>query len=246
MRSRFKRMIRKNAFLCIRLNSRMKREIRHNQLDDSTRFLYAYKFLQKYLKDMYLKVQSTGLEYLNADLKGALIVSNHQGRDDCAIILSTLKEYPSTFVIDEAKSHAFVFDRLCDFLHAKRLRFDDLKSQLVLYNEMAEEIKAGRRFVLFPEAGYVDNKNNMREFHTPCFAPALKSKCPIIPVCIYDTWKVDAKEYQNKNTLVLECHILQPILYEEYQELNKKQLSDLVKSRIETKLNELKKEKNEW
>lgn len=242
---RFKRMIRKNALLCVRLNSQMKRAIKKNKFSDDVRHQYAYRFLQKYLKDMNLEVRSFGLENMDFNVEGCLIIGNHQGRDDCAIILHSLKDITATFVIDEAKSHTFMFDRLCDFLHAKRLKFDDLKSQIQLYNEMAEEIREGRRFVIFPEAGYADNKNNLRTFHTPCFAPAIKTHCPIVPVCIYDTWKVDAPEYQNKDTLILECHILKPVYYEEYKGMNKQQLAELIKGKIEAKMLEIKKSKNE-
>ena len=105
---------------------------------------------------------------------------------------------------------------------------------------MKNDILKGQRFIIFPEAGYKDNKNALQDFHTPAFSLAIKTKCPIIPFCLYDSWKAYNKDYAGYYKLQFQCHILPPIYYDEYKDLNKRELAALVKSRIQNKLDEIK------
>ncbi len=244
MITRFKRMLFKNAFLCVRLNHKAASIAKKDIMPDEQRFLYAIKFVKKYHKDMKVNIKSFGLENIDKNMKGCMIISNHQGRNDCVVILQTLENFTCSFVIDDAKSHQYMFSKVCDMLHAKRIKFNDLRSQVQVYNEMTEEIKNGRRYIVFPEAGYKDNKNNLQEFNSACFSPVIKSQCPIIPICLYDTWKVFDENYQSRKTLEVECHVLPPIFYEDYKGFSKQELADLVKMKINDKLNEIKNNKN--
>lgn len=200
-----------------------------------------YAFVQKYLKIFHrlarVNVLSYGLELLPKDLGGCLFMGNHQGRDDPITALQTLKDFPTTFVVDDAKSHQFFFGHVCDMMKAKRIKFTDLKEQVRIYDEISEEIVNGRRFIIFPEAGYLDNRNTLQEFHSPCFAPAYKTKCPVIPFCLYDSWKVYDKDIHGP--ISVQIHFLKPILYEEYASLTRKELAGLVRDRIAEKLAEI-------
>ena len=64
-----------------------------------------------------------------------------------------------------------------------------------------------------------------------------KVKCPVVPVCLYDTYKV----YNVNSLKKVKCsvHYLDPIYYDEYKELGLKQISELVKERIRIKIEEL-------
>lgn len=207
------------------------------------RHRFAMKFVHKYHKDMRLNVHTSGVEYMqDYKDKGCLIVGNHQGKSDAMTILLTLSDYTTSFVIADNASHAFFFGRVCDAMEAKRIVFEDLRSQAKVYNEIAKEVsEENRKYIIFPEAGYNDNKNELQGFHTPCFTTALKAKCPIVPVCLYDTWKVYHDDYQTKKILDIYCHVLKPIEYEEFKDMNKQELCDLVKSKIQEKINEIKK-----
>jgi 1-acyl-sn-glycerol-3-phosphate acyltransferase len=68
---------------------------------------------------------------------------------------------------------------------------------------------------------------------------AVKAKKPVVPVVIYDSWRaMDTNTFEKVTT---EVHFLKPIQYEEYADLNKHKLCDLVRERIEKKMDELKK-----
>lgn len=246
IKNRYKRMLFKDWFIALRMHFKFKKIYKQNKMSFDERYRVAMDMIKKYHKDMNLNIKVFGRDNIPADIKGCLFMGNHQGQEDGAVTINSLSyEFPTSFVIADSRSHMFLFGYMCDMLGVKRIKFDDLKSQIQVYNEMTEEIQNGRRFIVFPEAGYSDNKNNLQSFNTPCFMPALKSKCPIIPFCLYDSWKSRHKDYQGYKPLDVEVHFLTPIYYEEYKDLNKKNLAELVKSRISDKMEELKKEKNE-
>lgn len=246
MRNRYRRMLLIRCFEAIHLHFKFKRILKKNVMPFDKRYMLAMKMVKKYHRSMNLNIQPFGLENLDPNIKGCMLVGNHQGKEDGAATVDAIgKLLPTAFVIADHRSHQFLFGYMCDMLGVKRIKFDDLKSQIKVYNEMAEEISNGKRFIIFPEAGYDDNRNNLQYFNTPCFMPIIKSKCPIIPFCLYDTWKIYHKDYQGFRKLNSEVHFLKPIYYEEYAGLSKKDLAELVKSRIEEKLNQLKIEKNE-
>ncbi|MDY2888214.1 MAG: 1-acyl-sn-glycerol-3-phosphate acyltransferase, partial [Candidatus Caccosoma sp.] len=106
-----------------------------------------------------------------------------------------------------------------------------------IFNDVANDIKNGKNYLIFPEGYYKDNKNTLQDFHSGCLNVVYQSKCPIVPICLYDTYKV-----YNVNSLKkvsCEVHYLKPIYYDEYCNLRKHELIKLVKSRIQEKIDEL-------
>ena len=244
MSTRFGRTCRKNLFLILYLNMKLKRMAKKkNKISLAKRHKYAMKFVRKYQKDMKINIHASGVEFMEPlKDKGCLIIGNHQGKSDAITILNVLGDYTTSFVIADYASHAFFFVIVCDAMEAERIDFNNLRSQANVYKEIAKDVsEENRKYIIFPEAGYKDNKNELQEFFTPSFSTAIKAKCPIVPVCLYDTWKIFNEDYQNKELLDVYCHILKPIDYEEYKGLNKKELSELVKSKIQDKLNEIRK-----
>lgn len=175
---------------------------------------------------------TTGEEKLPRD-EGYIMVSNHQGKWDALGIFINM-EQPATYVMDAKRSRMLVANQLCELLHAKRLDKDDLRQQVQVINEVATEIQAGRRYLLFPEGGYDHNHNTLREFMPGSFKIALKAKCAIVPVVIYDSFKpFEGRSIRHVTTQVA---FLDPIPFEELSGMNTYQIRDLVVSKIETKL----------
>ena len=126
-----------------------------------------------------------------------------------------------------------------DLIKAKRLDKTNPHSMLKSINEVAEEVKNGFNFCIFPEGQYSDNKNNLQEFFTGGFRFLKNTKNPIIPICLYDTYKVyNINSYKK---VKCEVHILKPITYEEYKDMHNKDIAELVKMKIQEKLNEINK-----
>ena len=167
---------------------------------------------------------------------GYILYSNHQGKYDALGIF--LKHKKTCRVLMEKKqSEKVLANEVVDFLQGQRLDFEDPRQQLMVLKAIGEEVKDGKRYLIFPEGGYTDNKNTLQEFHSGCFRPAYDAKCPIIPVCIVDSYKS-----MNSNTLEpvhTQVHYLAPIPYEEYKDLKKTELAELVKARIQAKMDEV-------
>jgi 1-acyl-sn-glycerol-3-phosphate acyltransferase len=128
---------------------------------------------------------------------------------------------------------------VCGLVEGKTISFTDPRQQIKVLNEIAEDVKAGKRYLIFPEGGYDDNRNTLQEFKSGCFMSAVKAKKPVVPVAIYDSWR--AMDTNNLDKVTTEVHFLKPILYEEYAGLNRHELCQLVKNRIAEKMDELNK-----
>ena len=179
----------------------------------------------------------SGIENLPED-GGYIMYPNHQGRYDAVgIILG--HEKPCSIVIDSIRSHVLILDQVTDLLDGKRLDKSDAKNQVQNILQVAKEVSEGRRYILFPEGGYEDDvsDNTIKEFMPGSFKAAMKAKCPIVPVALVDSYKAFYKNSIRKITC--QTHFLEPIYYEEYKDMNSHEISDLVKSRIESKINEV-------
>ena len=173
---------------------------------------------------------------------GYIFYPSHQGKyDGVAMVTSSEKQF--RFVIDDKRSHISIEGTFMDLINAKRIDKTNPKKTLIQFKEVAEEVKSGINYCIFPEGGHCNNKNNLQEFYTGCFRFLHEIKCPIIPVCLYDTYKVYGINSYRKVTC--EVHILKPISYEEYKDLNTKEIAALVKAKIQEKLDELKEAKGE-
>lgn len=210
--------------------------IKHpEKYDDKRLYKHALTIIRHMGYRARAKTVCYGKENLPTD-GGYVLYSNHQGKYDALGIFLT---YPDMCgVLWEEKSASRILARQVNALvKGKTINLSDYKGQIKILNLIAEEVASGRKYLIFPEGGYIDNKNNLQEFKSGCFIASIKSKTPIVPVAIYDSWRaMDTNSFRKVTTQV---HFLEPIYYEEYKSLKKNEISDLVKSRIEEKMSEL-------
>ena len=201
----------------------------------------CYKFVRHLVSTMKatggIRTQVFGLDNLPKE-GGYMMYPNHQGKYDVYGIVSVHKN-PCTCVIDKEKSYYPFVSELVELLHAKRLDKNNVRQGLSVINQVAKEVKEGRRYILFPEGRYVtQNKNTMSEFKNGCFKISLMSKTPIVPVALVDSYKV-FNGFSLCTMIKSQVHFLEPILYEEYKDLKTHEIADLVKARIQQKLDEV-------
>ena len=177
----------------------------------------------------------TGLENIPPS-GGYIMYANHQGKYDALGIFEAQNRLLS-IVMDEAKSYVMLTRQVMDVCDGKRLVLNDPRSGIKIIGEMAEEAAAGKPFLIFPEGGYKHNHNNLQEFKAGAFKASLKSKTPIVPVALVDSYKVF--EGIRFGKIKTEVHFLKPIMYEEYKDMRTHEIADLVKGRIEDKINEV-------
>ena len=203
---------------------------------EADRYRVALRVIHVMKRNGRIRTSVTGMENLPAE-GGYVLYANHQGKYDAlGIMLAHPK--PCAMLWEEKSADRLVARQVCGLVEGTTISFEDPKQQIGALKTIAERVKEGKPYLIFPEGGYTDNKNELQEFKSGCFACSLKSKTPIVPVVIYDSWRsMDTNTFERVRTQV---HFLPQIPYEEYGKLRKPDVCELVKKRIQEKLDELK------
>lgn len=183
-----------------------------------------------------IRTKAYGIENLPEE-GGYIMYPNHQGKYDALGIVHTHNK-PCSIVMDQAKSHTILVREFIDLIGGKRLDKKNIRQALGVINEVAKEVKEGKRFILFPEGGYSFNNHNvLGEFKPGCFKIALKSHMPIVPVALVDSYRVFNSYWIGP--VKTQVHYLAPIYYDEYKDMSTIQIAAMVKNRIQQKLDEV-------
>lgn len=167
---------------------------------------------------------------------GYVIYANHQGKYDMLGIVAS-HDKPCTIVIDKETTKDIIPLLFTNLVNGKKLDKKDPRQQVDTIHQVIHEIKEGRRYLIFPEGGYTDNKNCLQEFRPGSFKIPLKTKCPIIPVAIYDSFKPFSINSLKKVTTLV--YYLEPIFHEQYTGMSTKELCNLVHEKISAKIAEI-------
>ena len=100
-----------------------------------------------------IHTKSYGTELLPTE-GGYMMYPNHQGKYDALGIIYTHRE-PCSLVMDKAKSNTILVREFVDLLQGKRLDKKDVRQALTIINEVSEEVKQGKRYILFPEVRFL-------------------------------------------------------------------------------------------
>lgn len=160
---------------------------------------------------------------------GYIMYSNHQGKYDALGIMYG-HPTPCTILMDEKRSRLPIVNPFMDLIKGSRLKKEDIKSQVMTIRKIVDEVKEGRKYIIFPEGGYDNNRNNVQDFHSGSFKCAVRSKCPIVPVAIIDSYKVF--ESMAPSPVRTKVFFLPPINYEEYKDRTTEQIDEIVRARI--------------
>ena len=203
---------------------------------DEERYKRAKGFVRMIKVSGFIRTKTYGKENLPQS-GGYILFPNHQGKYDALGIVHA-HDKPCGVVMDEAKSHAPVTSQIITITGGKRMKVNDVRQALTVIREMAEEAKNGKIFVIFPEGGYRRNHNTLQEFKPGSFKCATMAKVPIVPVALIDSWKV-FEGFGNLLPVRTEVHFLKPIMPEEYEGLKTTEIAELVKGRIQEKIDEV-------
>lgn len=210
---------------------------------EEQRYSLACKIAYMIQHSSRIKTISSGQEKL-PQKGGYIMYPNHQGRYDMLGIV-TEHSSPCSFIMDDKRSHMPITSQICDLMEAKRMVKSDLKQSLQIILDVADEVKVGKRYVIFPEGSYEHDHsdNKLGEFKPGCFKAAIKAKVPIVPVALIDSYK--PYEGNSFRKVITETHFLNPIPYDEYKGMNTREISDLVKLRIQEAIQNITASKNE-
>lgn len=186
--------------------------------------------LELAVKSGNVDLQVTGTENIPAPGEGFMIYANHQGLFDVVAIGSTCSTPLGAVLKKELQGIPFV-QQVIDCTKSFPMDREDVRQSLTVIQNVTEEVKKGRGYVIFPEGTRSKNGNTMGEFHAGSFRCAIKAKCPILPVALIDSFKVFDRK--GSGQLSVQLHYLPPIPYEEFAGLKATEVAALVKERIE-------------
>ncbi len=180
----------------------------------------ARKCIRIMMRNGRIETESFGQEMLPED-GGYVMYSNHQGKYDTLGIMSSHPR-PCTIVIDAYRSKLPITDSFIDLVQGSRLDKTDMRKQLKTILQIADEVRNGRRYIVFPEGGYDHNKNELQDFMAGSFKCATRA--------IIDSYKPFGVNSLRK--VKTQVHFLEPIRYEEYGKMTTAEIAGMVKDRI--------------
>ena len=198
------------------------------------RWQHIQYILKLAIKGGNIDLKLTGLENIPKD-QPFMMYANHQGLFDVVAIAATCDTPLGAVLKKELYDVPFLHQiALCTESYA--MDREDVRQSLTVIQNVTEQVKNGRNYLIFPEGTRSRLGNQMQEFHGGSFRCATKSKCLILPVALVDSFKV--LDQKGSNTVTVQLHYLEPIPYEEYAGMKPAEVAALVKQRIQAKIDE--------
>lgn len=161
---------------------------------------------------------------------GFMFFPNHQGLFD---VLAIMYGCPVPFSVVSKKEVENVpfLKQVFACMKAYSLDREDIRQGLKVIMSVAEEVKKGRNYLIFPEGTRSKNGNKIGEFKGGSFKAATKAKCPIVPVALIDSFKPFDSNTISEATV--QVHFLEPIPYEKYQGMKTTEIAAIVQEKIQ-------------
>ena len=175
-----------------------------------------------------IDLQVSGTENIPKE-GGFMLYANHQGMFDVLAVAATC-DIPVCAVLKKELYDIPFLHQVAICTRSFPMDREDVRQSLTVIQSVIREVKAGRNYLIFPEGTRSRNGNQMGQFHGGSFRCATKSKCPIVPVALVDSFKV--LDQKGSKPVTVQIHYLKPICWEEYGNLKTTELAALVKERI--------------
>ena len=193
----------------------------------------AYTYVRKVTKAANragrVSIEAHGLQNIPKS-NGFIFYPNHQGLFDVLVFLESCP-VPFSFIIKKEAKDIILLKQVVAALKAIPIDRQDIRQSMQVINQMAEEVKSGRNFLIFAEGTRSRNGNKLIDFKGGSFKSAIKAKCPIVPCALIDSFKpFDEKSIK---PVTVKLIYLPPITYDEYSGMKTVEIANEVKKRIE-------------
>lgn len=203
---------------------------------DHSPYEEAYAYVKKVTKRANragrVVIESHGLENL-PEKDGFIFFPNHQGLFDGLVFLESCPR-PFAYITKKEARNIFLLKQVGDALGSIAIDREDIRQSMQVINQVAEEVKKGRNFLIFPEGTRSRMGNKLLEFKGGSFKSATKARCPIVPCALIDSFKPFDEKSIKKVTVKLTY--LPPMYYEEYKDMKTHEIAEEVKRRIEKEI----------
>ena len=201
-------------------------------------YAHIRKFMGWAVQSGNVELKVTGLENIPKE-GGFIFYANHQGLFDVVALAATCP-VPLGAVFKQELKNVPLLKQILICTRSFAMDREDVRQSLTVIQNVTEEVKKGRRYVIFPEGTRSRQGNVMGEFHGGSFRAAMKAKCPIVPIAFVDSFK--PMDQKGSDPVAVQIHYLPAISYEEYGSLKSTEVAALVKERIAQKIREATKE----
>lgn len=194
-----------------------------------------------FLRDMVRKVNKSGrvtIEVHGQDNipkeEGFIMFPNHQGLFDVLAIIEG-NPHPFGVVIKKEAADIILIKQVIKLLRGLSMDRQDTRGAIRLINQMTEEVKQGRNYLIFPEGTRSKKGNEILEFKAGTFKSAVNAKCPIVPVALINSFK--PFDISSIKPETVQVHFLNPIYYEQYMGMKTVEIAHIVHDRIQEEIN---------
>lgn len=165
---------------------------------------------------------------------GFIFYPNHQGLYDALAIMDVC---PTTFSVVAKKEVENIQFLKQVFACVKAFMMDrsDIRQSMEVIANVTKEVKKGRNYIIFAEGTRSKEGNHIGEFKGGSFKAAVKSKCPIVPIALIDSFKPFDTNTISKVTV--QVHFLEPLYYEDYKDMKTQEIAAVVHDRIQETIN---------
>lgn len=145
-----------------------------------------------------------------------------------AVIETLSRPYAVVFKIEV--ENIILLKQIKEALHYIPMDRSDMKQSMKVILEVAKRVKAGENFLIFAEGTRSRKGNEIQSFKAGAFKAATKSKAPIVPVALINSFEPFDKK--TIKPVTVQVHYLKPLYYEEYAEMNTTEIALEVERRI--------------
>lgn len=202
---------------------------RGENIDYAKSFAYIKKVTKIANRAGRVVIEAHGVENIPKE-DGFIFFPNHQGLFDGLVFLESCPR-PFAYVTKKEARNVILLKQVGDALGVVAIDREDIRQSMQVINQVAEEVKGGRNFLIFPEGTRSKMGNQLLDFKGGSFKSAQKAKCPIVPCALIDSFKPFDEKSIKKVTVKL--IYLPPLYYEEYKDMKTVEIAAEVKRRIE-------------
>lgn len=222
-------MVMKNLFKIPGVWRKLSHYAKHtDEYPEMDKYAHIQHIMNLAVKAGNVDVQVYGQENIPKE-NGFVMFGNHQGLFDVVAIVATY-DGPLAAVFKKELSNVPLLKQIIACTKSFAMDREDVRQSLRVIQAVTKEVLAGRNYLIFPEGTRSKNGNQMGDFHSGSFRSAVKAKCPIVPIAFIDSYKV--LDQKGSKPISMQIHYLEPIIYEEYKNLNTVDLAALVRGRI--------------
>ncbi|MHB1420069.1 MAG: lysophospholipid acyltransferase family protein [Bacillota bacterium] len=138
-----------------------------------------------------------------------LFVSNHQGHMD-SVIIHAFIDKPKGFISIVEVLKIPILNAWMKYMRCVFMDRNDVRQSLLCINQGIEYLKQGHSMVVFPE-GRLSDGELADDFKKGWLKLATKTRVPIVPITIKNSYKVLSKDGSRVRSAVVECVISKPI-----------------------------------